>query len=185
MAQTTQRAFALSLAILFLITTVGFSGYVIWQMYHESKTSKTAAETAAQQKDAKSQANQEVAKEDPLKGQPLPNFTPVAEVTELQVIDQQVGDGAEVKADSTVSAHYTGAVASTGIIFESSMSGDPVTFPLNQVIEGWKEGLVGMKAGGKRRLIIPAAKAYGEQSPSADIPANSALVFDIELVSVQ
>ncbi len=181
MAQTTQRAFALSLAILFLITTVGFSGYVIWQMYHESKNSSTA-ETAK----TDSTANQEVASEDSLKGQQLPDFTPVAEVTELQVIDQEVGTGAEVAATSTVTAHYTGAVASTGTIFESSLSsGEPVTFPLDQVIQGWKEGLVGMKAGGKRRLIIPASMAYGDQSPSADIPANSALVFDIELVSVQ
>ena len=180
--QTTQRAFALSLAILFLITTVGFSGYVIWQMYHESKNSSSTASTANKD-DA---ANQEVAKEDALKGQQLENFTPVAEVTELQVIDTTPGTGTEVAATSTVTAHYTGAVASTGKIFESSLSGgEPVTFPLDQVIEGWKQGLVGMKAGGKRRLIIPASMAYGEQSPSADIPANSALVFDIELVSVQ
>jgi len=181
MAQTTQRAFALSLAILFLITTVGFSGYVIWQMYHESKNSKDTSSAQTQ-----TDANQKVASEDTLKGQQLENFTPVAEVNELQVIDITPGTGTEVAATSTVTAHYTGAVASTGKIFESSLSGgEPVTFPLDQVIEGWKQGLVGMKAGGKRRLIIPASMAYGEQSPSADIPANSALVFDIELVSVQ
>lgn len=180
MAQTTQRAFALSLAILFLVTTVGFSGYVIWQMYDENKNGKKE-DTSQQQTDQTANAQ-----EDPMKGQQLENFEPVDNVTELKVIDITPGTGAEATADSTVTAHYTGAVASTGKIFESSLSsGEPATFPLNQVIEGWRQGLPGMKVGGKRRLIIPASMAYGEQSPSADIPANSALVFDIELINVQ
>lgn len=178
MAQTTQRAFALSLAILFIVTTVGFSGYVIWQMFDESKNGNNDTQST---QDTTAQAE-----EDPLKGQQLDNFEPVENVTELQVIDITPGDGAAATADSTVVAHYTGALASTGQIFESSLSGgEPATFPLNQVIVGWQEGLVGMKAGGKRRLIIPASKAYGEQSPSADIPANSALVFDVELIEVK
>jgi FKBP-type peptidyl-prolyl cis-trans isomerase len=62
--------------------------------------------------------------------------------------------------------------------------GRPATFPLSHVIEGWQKGVPGMKVGGTRRLIIPAAQAYGSSSPSASIPPNSDLVFDIELVSV-
>lgn len=178
-AQTTQRAFALSLAILFLITTVGFSAYVIWEMF----TKKDTQAQTTSQKTADSTKQQQ---EDPLKGQQLENYTPVSDVTELKIEDIKVGDGAEAKADSTVVAHYTGAIASTGVIFQSSLNNDPVTFSLNQVIAGWKEGVPGMKEGGKRRLIIPADKAYGENPPpGSDIPPNSALVFDIELVKVQ
>lgn len=179
MAQTTQRAFALSLAILFIVTTVGFSGFVIWQMYDESKKSKDTSQTDS------SQTADQAAQEDPLKGSQLENYTPVENVTELKIEDIVVGDGDEAKAGSTVTAHYTGALASTGVIFESSLNSEPATFPLDSVITGWGEGVPGMKVGGKRRLIIPADKAYGEQSPSPDIPANSALVFDIELIAVQ
>ncbi len=177
MAKTTERAFALSLAILFLVTTIGFSGYVVWEMMNQNNSTKTAQE-AQEDSNNKSQ-------EDTMKGQQLANFTPVSDVTELKIEDLTVGTGAEATKDSTVTAHYTGAIASTGKIFESSTNGEPATFALSQVIEGWKEGVPGMKVGGKRRLIIPAEKAYGAQSPSPDIPANSALVFDIELIGVK
>lgn len=178
MAKTTERAFALSLAILFLVTTVGFSGFVVWEMMNQKDSKTSALEDAQDSKDNKKQ-------EDSMKGQQLANFTPVNDVSELKIEDITVGDGPVANADSTVTAHYTGAIASTGKIFESSTTGEPATFALNQVIDGWKEGVPGMKVGGKRRLIIPAEKAYGAQSPSPDIPANSALVFDIELLAVK
>jgi peptidylprolyl isomerase len=74
---------------------------------------------------------------------------------------------------------------SDGTIFQSSKDmGRPATFGLNQVIAGWTQGVPGMKVGGTRRLIIPAAQAYGSSSPSANIPANSDLVFDIELSAI-
>ncbi|HSX32179.1 MAG TPA: FKBP-type peptidyl-prolyl cis-trans isomerase, partial [Candidatus Saccharimonadales bacterium] len=78
---------------------------------------------------------------------------------------------------------YTGAVAATGVIFQSSLdSGQPVSFPLGNVIQGWQEGIPGMKVGGTRRLIIPAAKAYGASPPQgSNIPANADLVFDVTL----
>lgn len=180
MAKTTQRAFALSLAILFAITTVGFSGFVIWQMYQENKDANSERTNASQQEQS---ANQQ--QEDPLRGQKLDNFTPVDKVTELKIEDIKVGDGKEATASSTVVAHYTGALAKDGTIFQSSLGGEPPEFSLDQVIAGWKEGVPGMKVGGKRRLLIPADKAYGEQSPSEDIPANSDLVFDIELQEVK
>lgn len=181
MSQTTQRAFALSLAILFLATTVGFSGYVVWEMFNK-KDDKSAQQQLAEA----AQNKQQTPKEGSLKGQQLENFTPVASVPELKIEDIKVGEGAEATAESTVTAHYTGAIASTGAIFESSLdSGQPATFALNQVIKGWQEGVPGMKVGGTRRLIIPAALAYGDQSPSPDIPANSALVFDIVLKDVK
>lgn len=125
-------------------------------------------------------------KETTLEGKPLEGFTPVATVDSLQKIDTVVGTGEEVKPGDTVTAHYTGAVAATGIVFQSSLdTGQPIPFGLNQVIKGWTDGVPGMKVGGKRRLIIPADQAYGANPPAgAGIPANAPLVFDIELVKI-
>jgi FKBP-type peptidyl-prolyl cis-trans isomerase len=122
----------------------------------------------------------------PLEGTKLANFNPVDSVSELQIIDVQPGTGDEVKPGATITAHYTGALAKDGTIFQSSHDfGDAITFGLSQVIAGWTNGVPGMKVGGIRRLVIPAAQAYGAQSPSANIPPNSDLVFDIELVGIK
>ena len=172
MAKKAHRAFALTAAILFLLTSVGFTGVVIWQMSQENKAVDQAQPTDQQQAG--------------LKGTQLEGFTPVATVTELQKIDLVEGTGDVVPEGATITANYTGAVAATGKIFESSLdSGQPVSFALSEVIPGWTQGVPGMKVGGKRRLIIPAELAYGAQSPSPDIPANAALVFDIELIAVK
>jgi FKBP-type peptidyl-prolyl cis-trans isomerase len=121
-----------------------------------------------------------------LAGTKLKDYTPVASVPELQKIDTKPGTGAEAKAGDTVSVDYTGAVAATGVIFQSSLdSGQPISFGLSQVIQGWSEGVPGMKEGGTRRLLIPAALAYGANPPSGSgIPANADLVFDITLHKV-
>jgi FKBP-type peptidyl-prolyl cis-trans isomerase len=122
----------------------------------------------------------------PLEGTILQNFTPIQAVPMLQIIDVQEGTGDVVQPGATITAHYTGALTKDGTIFQSSHDfGDAVTFGLNQVIPGWTEGVPGMKVGGIRRLVIPAAKAYGAHSPAANIPANSDLVFDIELVAIK
>lgn len=121
-----------------------------------------------------------------LEGTKLANFTPVPIVPELEIIDITEGTGDEVQPGATITAHYTGALIVDGTIFQSSHDfGDPVTFPLSGVIQGWTQGVPGMKVGGVRRLIIPAEMAYGASSPSANIPANSDLVFDIELVAIE
>ncbi len=117
----------------------------------------------------------------------LNNFTPVTKVATLEKIDLVIGGGEEVKAGATVSVHYTGAVAATGEIFQSSkdFGTNPVTFPLSGVIKGWTDGIPGMKVGGTRRLIIPADMAYGANPPGGSgIPANADLVFDVELVAI-
>jgi len=121
-----------------------------------------------------------------LEGTKLANFTPVASVPELQIIDVAEGTGDVVPEGATITAHYTGALCADGTIFQSSHDfGEAITFPLNGVIAGWTKGVPGMKVGGTRRLVIPAAQAYGSQSPSPNIPANSDLVFDIELVAIK
>lgn len=119
-------------------------------------------------------------------GTKLIDFTPIAKVDTLQIIDIIPGTGAEVPAGATITAHYTGALCKNGIIFQSSHDfGQPVTFGLDQVIRGWTEGVPGMKVGGMRRLIIPSDMAYGSVRAAANIPPNSDLVFDIELVDIK
>ncbi len=119
-------------------------------------------------------------------GTKLIDFTPIAKVDTLQIIDIIPGTGAEVPAGATITAHYTGALCKNGIIFQSSHDfGQPVTFGLDQVIRGWTEGVPGMKVGGMRRLIIPSEMAYGSVRAAANIPPNSDLVFDIELMDIK
>lgn len=120
-----------------------------------------------------------------LEGTKLANFTPVDSVPELQIIDLVEGTGEVVPEGATITAHYTGALCQDGTIFQSSHDfGDAITFGLNQVIQGWTKGVPGMKVGGTRRLVIPSELAYGSHSPAANIPANSDLVFDIELQAI-
>lgn len=116
----------------------------------------------------------------------LQDFTPIDNVLELVREDRVEGTGAVVEAGATVTCHYTGAVAKTGEVFQSSHDfGRAISFPLGGVIAGWTEGVPGMKVGGTRRLLIPAAQAYGATPPyGSGIPANADLVFDIELVSI-
>lgn len=121
-----------------------------------------------------------------LEGTKLVNFTPIDSVPELQIIDVKEGTGDVVPEGATITAHYTGALCRNGTIFQSSHDfGDPISFPLDGVIAGWTKGVPGMKVGGTRRLLIPAAMAYGAHSPSPNIPPNSDLVFDIELVAIK
>lgn len=119
-------------------------------------------------------------------GTKLHDFEPREDaVKELEIIDVEVGTGEEVKPGAKITAHYTGALVKNGIIFQSSLDfGDAITFGLDQVIKGWTQGVPGMKIGGTRRLVIPAEMAYGASSPSRNIPANSDLVFDIDLVAI-
>lgn len=119
-------------------------------------------------------------------GTKLPNFEPRTEpVKELEITDVEVGTGAEAQPGATVTVHYTGALVKNGIIFQSSHDfGKTISFGLDQVIKGWTHGVPGMKVGGTRRLVIPAEMAYGPQSPAPNIPANSDLVFDIDLVAI-
>lgn len=120
-----------------------------------------------------------------LQGTKLADFEPLGKVAVLQIIDITVGDGAKVADGATITAHYTGALCKEGTIFQSSHDGgEPATFGLNQVIKGWTQGVPGMKVGGIRRLIIPSALAYGSKRAASNIPPNSDLVFDIELIDI-
>jgi len=102
------------------------------------------------------------------------------------VQDTVVGTGKEAAAGSTVTVNYTGALTD-GTVFDSSIPrGEPFVFKLGEgkVIPGWEAGLLGMKEGGKRVLVIPPQFAYGSQD-YGPIPANSTLIFEVELLKVQ
>src|SRR4051812_33276401 len=115
---------------------------------------------------------------DRLEGTKLQNFEPIEKVSELRSFDTVEGTGEVVPENAKITAHYTGALCKDGTIFQSSHDfGDPVTFGLNQVIQGWTVGVPGMKVGGTRRLIIPSEMAYGSARAAANIPPNSDLVF--------
>ncbi len=111
------------------------------------------------------------------------------EVTELKIEDEVVGTGAEAKAGNTVTVQYVGQLTN-GQIFDASRNhgdqGFSFTLGAGQVIQGWDMGVAGMKVGGKRKLYIPSNLAYGNQDVGGGlIPANSALIFEVELVSVK
>jgi peptidylprolyl isomerase len=104
--------------------------------------------------------------------------------SELTTKDIIVGTGAEVLPTSTLTVHYTLMAWSTGKIIESSWSsGQPATFPLAQVVEGWQKGLPGAKVGGRRLLILPPSMGYGA-SGSGPIGPNETLIFVVDIIGV-
>lgn len=185
MAKPHERVFALIGALLFLLTTVGLTAVVLVQMREEKKQSDLQNALIQAQKKTPEASNTNQKQEGKLQGTKLEGFTPVASVSELQITDIKEGTGEAVKPGDTITAHYTGALAQDGTIFESSKdSGQPATFPLSGVIAGWQQGVPGMKVGGIRRLVIPANLAYGERGSPPKIGPNATLVFDIELVKI-
>ena len=107
-------------------------------------------------------------------------------IKKLVIDDVKIGNGAEVMLGNTVSVHYIGTLQDGTEFDNSNKRGEPFSFTVGQgrVIKGWEEGLVGMKVGGQRILVIPAELAYGRQAIGV-IPANSTLVFAIELLEVK
>lgn len=103
-------------------------------------------------------------------------------VTALGVADLRIGDGSEVQPGATVTVNYCGVGMTGQSVFDSSWSrGEPITFPLDNLIPGWQEGIPGMKVGGQRLLVIPGELGYGETGAPGIAP-NETLVFVIELL---
>ena len=186
MAQIHQRAFAGFFAVLFLVTASATTIAVIItlvQQHNQDQAAKTATQAATTSTSTNKGTTVNPTK---LQGTQLAGFTPMPSIPSLQEIDTTPGTGATVQPGATVTVDYTGAVAATGVIFQSSKdTGKPVSFPLANVIPGWTKGIPGMKVGGTRRLLIPASLAYGPNPPSgSNIPANADLVFDVTLYKI-
>jgi len=104
--------------------------------------------------------------------------------TTLESKDIIVGTGVEVTATSTLTVHYTLMTWSNGKVVESSWTGgQPATFPLSGVIQGWQQGLPGAKVGGRRLLVIPASLGYGPNG-SGPIGPNETLIFVVDIIGV-
>jgi FKBP-type peptidyl-prolyl cis-trans isomerase FkpA len=123
-----------------------------------------------------------------------PGPPPGGSIAAFQMIDEQVGSGAEARPGNQVTVHYTGwlydqtAKDQRGEKFDASADhGQPFSFTLGggQVIRGWDEGVAGMRVGGKRKLMIPAEYGYGASGAGGVIPPNASLVFDVELLDVK
>lgn len=184
----THRVGSFVLALFLLISTVGAVFLVVFQSRQQDTQNSEFEEAQKALNESNNQTSNETTtpQEGKLEGTQLAGYTPTDQrITELRFEDLVEGSGAEVLASSTVTADYTGALATTGIIFQSSLdTGEPFTAPLSNLIQGWQQGMPGMKVGGTRRLFIPADLAYG-QSGQGNIPPDSDLVFDIVLISVQ
>lgn len=104
--------------------------------------------------------------------------------TELVIRDITVGEGKEAVPGATVEVHYVGVEFDSGEEFDSSWNrGESISFPLQGLIQGWQEGIPGMKVGGRRELVIPPALAYGESGFHR--LAGKTLIFVIDLIDVQ
>lgn len=107
---------------------------------------------------------------------------------ELLIEDITLGDGAEAARGSTVSAHYVGVAWSTGEEFDASWDrGAPLDFQVGvgKVIQGWDQGLVGMKVGGRRKLVIPPELGYGDRGAGGAIKGGETLIFVVDLEGVR
>jgi peptidylprolyl isomerase len=125
--------------------------------------------------------------EGPLDDKPVITLPDGAPPTELVVLDVVSGDGEEVPEGATVTTHYVGVSwLNDGEEFDASWNrGAPLTFPLSGVIQGWTDGIPGMRVGGRRLLVIPPELGYGAQSPTPAIAPNDTLVFVIDLVDFE
>ncbi|HKX73230.1 MAG TPA: FKBP-type peptidyl-prolyl cis-trans isomerase [Candidatus Saccharimonadales bacterium] len=172
----TKKSTRILIIIIAIVMAGGFLGtYVLMIMTQQEQSDPKAL-----------QSQQERLLKESQKGQTVdPNAYKVeGPVKELQIIDKKQGTGVEVKPSDVVRVHYKGTFAKDGTKFDSSYDrGEPATFAVAEVIEGWQKGIPGMKVGGERRLVIPAAMAYGETG-NRGIPPNTDLVFEVELLAI-
>ena len=178
-------------SVLVAVVVIGLAGIIFWQ--YQRITNLQQAQLAQQQAQ-KATATASHTTPTPSAGPATPppittGGTPTTLSGGLEYLDIKVGTGTAAQTGSTVSVQYTGWLASNGQKFDSSYDhgGQPFTLTLgqHQVIPGWEEGLVGMKPGGTRRILIPPSLGYGAQGSGSTIPPNSTLIFDVTMVSVQ
>jgi len=180
----TRKSQRIIIWVIAIVMTIGTLG-----AYFIAMITDPAAEQQADEKKAIA-AYEEQLKEQWKTNQPLAGYKAnsfdKASVTELKIETLKQGDGTAAAATSTVKANYFGW-NSEGLIFDTTNktgTPEPIEFNLGQVIEGWREGLTGVKAGSTVKLTIPAAKAYGDTAIQPGTPTGP-LVFVVELVEVK
>lgn len=117
---------------------------------------------------------------------PQISVTPDTKPSTLEIEDLVVGEGREAETSHTVEVHYAGVHVDNGAEFDSSWSreGRPTSFPLNGVIAGFRDGIAGMREGGRRILVVPPDMGYGTRGASPAIRPNEHLIFVVDLVRV-
>lgn len=173
----------------FVLSSVGFSALVIWQLNQDNQDS--SSQTADLQKQLEEQLAGQCSIQVPVPGKEakaVPKTEKItSDVTKLQKKELKLGSGKAAAEGDCLVVKYNGTLAKTGKQFDGNFdSRDGLQFTLGkgEVIPGWDEGLADLKIGGIRQLIIPSDKAYGNRS-AGEIPANSDLVFVIELLEIK
>lgn len=172
-----KRAGWLSLALLFVVTALGVGLVSFWQSTHQNKNSANQPPVVACQIDTIPGA--EIL--------PAPEvFKPSSDVTKLEATDLYPGTGETVKAGDCLATRYYGTLATSGVVFDENFTkSEALKFQVGtqQVIPGWDQGLIGMKVGGTRQLVLPSELAYGSRG-SGQIPPNADLVFVVKLEQI-
>jgi peptidylprolyl isomerase len=160
--------------------TVGAENKSDEALVNSSATTGASGATGASAASAKTPTSGPLSKE--------PHVTPPSGPPPSKLVTKEIitGTGAEAKTGSAVAVNYVGALYKTGKVFDASWKrNEPFTFTLGkgQVIPGWEQGIVGMKVGGRRELIIPSALGYGAKGSPPSIPPNETLIFIVDLLS--
>jgi FKBP-type peptidyl-prolyl cis-trans isomerase len=184
MASYRERAFAWMGVIVFTISAVALTVAVVAEQIIQDRNNNSAAQSQAQAQQQAAACTDDSNSEPTL---PKPDVYKASSVPDLQITDLTTGTGAAAKASDCVNIKYYGTLASSGTMFDENFTkptGLAFKVGAEQVIKGMDTGVVGMKVGGERRLVIPAAQAYGSQA-SGPIPANSNLVFVVKLLRIK
>lgn len=193
MAKPHQRVFALVLAALFFATSVAAGAAVIWQISQDNKNQQELANQDSQndQLNAFEESMKDCNISEPVEAakETVPEvFRPKGDVNELQKTDLEKGTGKEAKEGDCLVVKYHGTLAKDGKKFDGNFDEETaLQFALGQgmVIPGWDQGMVGVKEGGVRRLVIPSNLGYGETGSGEAIPPNSDLVFVVKLLEIK
>ena len=183
----TGTGIAVALAVIVALSFLFFGPQIFsfLNLTHQSTAVTTASTTTMQDQNSNQPTGTSADATQSAAASGLPAGIP-QNPTQLMISDQTVGTGAVAAAGDQVTVSYVGMLAN-GTVFDASANhGGSFSFVLGagQVIKGWDEGVAGMKVGGKRTLVIPASLGYGPQA-NGPIPANSTLVFEVQLLGIQ
>jgi FKBP-type peptidyl-prolyl cis-trans isomerase len=188
MRQFVKRSAAGIGALVFLVTSLSLTILVIWSLAQGNNNQPGNDELQKALEESR-RSSQECGNTFPdASTAPLPEaYKPGGKISSLQITDLKVGSGPESKPGDCLNVKYYGTLALDGKMFDTNYDKNKAfQFELgaSKVIPGWDQGLAGMRVGGTRRLVVPANLAYGETGFGEDIPPNSDLVFEIQLIKI-